>query len=103
MREIEEYIDRIAETAKLAPSDENRLRTELSDHIGEFFSNMKTICGSDEEAIDRTLREFGNAENLGEMISDAKGRFRTYIKKNSAAALVALVLFAILILQFAYN
>ena len=79
MRDVQDYIDRIIQEADLAPGDEERVRRELGDHL---YDIVESTVATEELAM-TIEREFGQAEDLGREIARAKGRFRTYLKKEA--------------------
>jgi len=83
MREFQDYIDRIMQEADLAPGDEQRVRRELSDHLQDIVESGGAAETSNEELAMTVEQEFGRAEDLGREIARAKGRFRTYLKKEA--------------------
>ena len=95
MQRVEQYINRIMETADLARRDRKRVRGELESHIQELFRAGELSGLTEMEAMNMIENEFGNPEKMGKMIAAAKGKFRTYLKKQTrkvpitvAAALV---------------
>lgn len=95
MQRVEQYINRIMETADLAGRDKKRVRGELESHIQELFRAGEHSGLTEMEAMNMIENEFGNPEKMGKMIAAAKGKFRTYLKKQTrkvpvtvAAALV---------------
>ena len=98
MHNLEQYINRIIEIADLAPRDARRVRGELQCHLGELLDAGERQDRSESEVMKMVEKEFGSPEELGGMIARAKGRFRTYLKKQarrlplSLAAAVVLAL-----------
>jgi len=98
MHDLKEYLDRIMETADLAPRDARRVRGELQCHLGELLDAGERQDRSESEVMKMVEKEFGSPGELGAMIARAKGRFRTYLKKQarrlplSLAAAVVLAL-----------
>jgi len=85
MREIERYLDEIMDAADLAARDGRRVRRELADHLAEVLELGRSRGVPDEEIMTMVKKEFGEPRELGEMIARAKGRFRTYLKKQARA------------------
>jgi hypothetical protein len=96
MREIEAYIDRIMSVADLAPRDALRVRGEISEHLYHSYRAALPFSDSEREAASRAMERFGDPAALGKMIASARGRLRTFMKKNgaiislAAAALICL-------------
>lgn len=99
MHSLDEYLDRIMEIADLAPRDEKRVRSELQMHLGELLDAGIKDDLSESEVTIMVRREFGSPEELGAMIAKARGRFRTYLKKQ--ARRLPLTLAAALVLALA--
>ena len=99
MHNLEQYVNRIIEIADLAPRDARRVRGELQCHLGELLGAGNRQNLSESEVMNMVEKEFGNPEELGAMIARAKGRFRTYLKKQ--ARRLPLSLAAAVVLAFA--
>ncbi len=99
MHSLEEYLDRIMEIADLAPRDAKRVRSELQVHLGELLDAGIREGLSESEVMTMVRREFGSPQQLGAMIAKARGRFRTYLKKQ--ARRLPLTLAAALVLALA--
>ena len=80
MLNIEEYLDKIMESADLTRKDSKRVRNELENHIQELLSAGESTGLTESEVLEMVEKEFGNAEELGKMIAKAKGKFLTYVK-----------------------
>lgn len=97
---VEAYVAAVLRAASLAPRDAARVMDELLSHLDAFDRVARERKLSDQEVTDMLDREFGNAQELGGMIADAKGRFRTYLKKEArklpytvaAAVVIALLI-----------
>jgi hypothetical protein len=93
---LEDYLNRIMEIADLAPRDARRVRNELRSHLQELLDAGNSQHLSESEVMEMVENRFGSPEELGTMIARAKGRFRTYLKKQARqlplALAVALVL-----------
>jgi hypothetical protein len=83
MRNLDEYVDRILDVADLAPRDARRVRSELQSHLRELLDIGNRRDLSESEVMNMVEKEFGSPEELGTMIAKAKGRFRTYLKKQT--------------------
>jgi len=83
MLSVEPYIDRIMEIANLARKDEKRVRSELKSHMQELLNAADKSNLTESEAMNMIKKEFGNAEELGKLIARARGKFRTYLKKQA--------------------
>ena len=83
MHNLEQYLDRIIEIANLAPRDARRVRGELQCHLSELLDAGERQSRSESEVMKMVKKQFGNPEDLGAMIAKAKGRFRTYLKKQA--------------------
>ena len=81
MREMEQYLDQIMDAAALAPKDRRRVRNELADHMQQICDLGKKNGVPEKEIMAMVRHEFGDPNELGKMIARAKGRFRTYLKK----------------------
>lgn len=81
MREIEEYMDRIMFEAALVPRDEQRVRQELEEHLHEIVELRDGSTLTTEDVMMKLEKEFGDPEELGKAIARAKGKFRTFLKK----------------------
>lgn len=99
MYSLEEYLNRIMEIADLAPRDAKRVRSELQAHLGEWRDAGITQNLSEREVMTMVREEFGSPEDLGAMIAKARGRFRTYLKKQ--ARRLPLILVAAVVLALA--
>ncbi len=91
MLPIEDYINQIIKFANLAKTDEQRVRRELENHLQELLNNGQQSGLTESEIIAMLEREFGNPEELGNLIAKAKGKFRTYLKKEARKLPIALV------------
>ncbi|MBN2132034.1 MAG: S24/S26 family peptidase [Sedimentisphaerales bacterium] len=99
MHLLEQYLNRIVEIADLAPRDARRVRGELQCHLSELLDAGERQNRSESEVMKMVEKEFGSPEELGTMIARAKGRFRTYLKKQ--ARRLPLNLAAAVVLAFA--
>jgi hypothetical protein len=101
--DIEAYLNEVLGYADLAPSDEKRVRGELRNHIMEMIDSGKNIGISEMEVMQMVNKEFGSPEELGKMITKAKGRFLTYLKKEVRRFIIAIpIVFVFLILVHFY-
>lgn len=98
MHSLEQYLDRIMEIADLAPGDAKRVRGELEAHLGELLDAGVRENLPESEVMTMVRREFGSPEELGAMIAKAKGRFRTYLKKQARRLPVTLAVAVVLAL-----
>jgi hypothetical protein len=93
---IERYLDEVMWNAALARPDERTVRQELKDHLA-------TLANADHpqsKEVYTTLEEkFGSPRNIGDAIAQAKGRFRTYLKKKARRLPITLAI--VLVLAFA--
>ncbi|OHB67013.1 MAG: hypothetical protein A2Y76_07535 [Planctomycetes bacterium RBG_13_60_9] len=99
MHNLEEYLNKIMEVADLAPRDARRVRNELQSHLRELLDVGHNRDLPESEVMSMVEKEFGSPEELGTMIARAKGRFRTYLKKQ--ARRLPLTLAAAVVLAFA--
>lgn len=83
MLPIEDYINQIIKFSNLAKTDEQRVRRELQNHLQELLNEGHKSGLTESEVIIMVERDFGNPEELGNMIAEAKGKFRTYLKKEA--------------------
>ena len=81
MHEMDAYLDQIMDVASLARKDRGRVRNELADHMQEICDLGKKNGVPEKEIMAMVRKEFGDPNELGKMIARAKGRFRTYLKK----------------------
>jgi len=95
---IEEYLDQVMAHASLAPGDQNRVRAELKDHLAELAAEARKHSSTQEEITAMLESEFGKPEVVGQGISNAKGRVRTWLKKRKRSLLIAVA--ACLVLNF---
>ena len=79
---IEEYLDQVMAHASLARPDHARVRAELKDHLAELVDAARKHSSTQEEITAMLENEFGKPEVVGEGISHAKGRVRTFLKKS---------------------
>ena len=98
MREVQRYLDEIMEAADLAGGDARRVRGELADHLQEVLDLGRSRGVPDEEIMTMVKNEFGEPRELGEMIARAKGKFRTYLKKQARAIPIYIVVSFVLAL-----
>ena len=98
MYNMKNYIDEIVRAARLAPADAQRLRREVTDHLREMCAAMRADGVAEEEIESRVGREFGDPAKLGPMITSAKGRLRTCLKRNAPALSVASMIMAVVVL-----
>ncbi len=87
---IAEYLDKIMEVANLTRKDGRRVRSELENHIQELLTAGENKGLSESEVAEMIEKEFGDAEELGTMIAKAKGRFLTYMKKQTKKTAIGL-------------
>jgi len=73
------YIQDVMEYADLAREDERAVRGELNEHLQTLFAGKLSV--NQKEATAMIENEFGKAGIIGRGIARAKGRFRTYLKK----------------------
>ena len=83
------YIDSIMNAPDLAPRDALRVRGEISEHLYHSYRAALPVSDSKSEAASRAMRDFGDPAVLGKMIASARGRLRTFMKKNGAVISVA--------------
>ncbi len=81
---VSRYVDAVLEAAALARRDEEEVREELAADLAEFEVVAGRVGATDEEVCAMIEGEFGKAEELGGAIARAKGRFRTYLKKETS-------------------
>jgi hypothetical protein len=98
MHGVEDYLDRIMEIADLAPRDAGRVRSELQSHLRELLDAGNRHRLSESEVANMVEKEFGSPEELGAMIAKARGRFRTYLKKQARRLPVTLAAAVVLAL-----
>ena len=105
MLNVEQYIDRIMEIADLARKDKKRVRRELESHMQELLNTGENSGLTEGEIMNMIEKEFGNPQELGKMIAKARGKFRTYLKKQARTlpitiAVVLVVVFAVRAIAF---
>jgi hypothetical protein len=76
---IQHYIQEVIEYADLARDDERAARGELNEHLQSLFTGK--LPPDTKEAYAMIENEFGKASLIGRGIARAKGRIRTYWKK----------------------
>jgi len=99
MQNVERYIDRIIEIADLTRKDEKRVRSELESHMQELLNDGEKSILTESEVMSMIEKEFGNPEELGKMIARARGKFRTYLKKEARKLPIAIA--AAIVIAFA--
>jgi len=99
MQNVERYIDRIMEIADLTRKDEKRVRSELESHMQELLNDGEKYSLTESEVMSMIEKEFGHPEELGKMIAKARGKFRTYLKKEARKLLISIA--AALVIAFA--
>jgi hypothetical protein len=91
---IERYLEDVAADADLDRRDEATMLAELREHIHALLAGKPDI--QPKEIYPMLEAEFGKPSRIGRSIAKAKGRFRTYLKKQRrkapVGAAVALVL-----------
>ena len=91
MQNVERYIDRIIEIADLTRKDEKRVRSELESHMQELLNDGEKYSLTESEVMSMIEKEFGHPEELGKMIARARGKFRTYLKKEARKLPISIV------------
>jgi hypothetical protein len=91
MLTVERYLDRITEIADLTRKDEKRVREELEVHMREMLNAGEKSGLTESEVMTMVEKEFGNPEELGKMIAKARGKFRTYLKKQARKLPICIV------------
>lgn len=92
MLTVEQYLDRIMEIADLTGKDEKRVRGELEVHLQEMLIAGEKSGLTESEVMAMVEKQFGNPEELGRMIAQAKGKFRTYLKKQARKLPICIVI-----------
>jgi hypothetical protein len=95
---VEQYLDEVLAYASLARGDERRVREELRDHLEELATTARENNATQEEVCTMLQNEFGKPEAIGNAIARAKGRFRTYLKKQKRRLPITLAVVFILVL-----
>jgi hypothetical protein len=90
MQPVDRYLDRVLAAAGLSWRDERAVREELEGHLADLADAARLHGLTPEETYEMVEREFGNAEEVGSEIARAKGRFRTYLKKQALRVPIAL-------------
>jgi len=98
MLSIEEYLDKIMESADLTNKDGRRVRGELENHIQELLAAGESKGLTESEVVKMIEKEFGSAEELGKMIAKARGKFLTYVKKQTKKTFITLAVVVIIAL-----
>lgn len=97
---ISRYVEAVLEAASLSRGDEREVHEELASDLSEFEEAAGKVGATDGEVLAMVENEFGKADVLGAAVARAKGRFRTYLKKEARqlprAIVVAAVLAAVL-------
>lgn len=89
MRPVERYLDRVLAAADLAARDARAVREELAGHLADLADAARQHGLTPEETYAMVEREFGDAADVGREIARAKGRFRTYLKKQALRVPIA--------------
>jgi hypothetical protein len=92
---VERYLDEVMAHAELTAPDRRRVRAELNDHLKTLVA--ATPSTSSQEISTMLHEQFGNPQKLGEEISKAKGRFRTYLKKKARRLPVTIAVAVVLV------
>jgi hypothetical protein len=95
---VDEYLDEVLAFASLARGDERRVREELRDHLEELATTAREKGATQEEVRIMLQNDFGKPEAIGSAIARAKGRFRTYLKKQKRRLPITLAVGLILVL-----
>lgn len=93
---VEAYLDRILAAAALGRRDEDDVREELASHLEALAPRLARLA--DEEVTKMLENDFGDPDELGREIADARGRFRSWLRRRgrvhlgwaTAAVVVAL-------------
>jgi hypothetical protein len=80
-RAVDDYLNQVLWSASLCRGDDRRVRGELLEHLHELTVMTEGKTFTQPEILAMLHAEFGNPEAVGEAIAAAKGRFRTYLKK----------------------
>ena len=96
MLNVEQYIDRIMEIADLTRKDNKRVRRELKSHMQELLNSAENSGLTESEIMNMIEKEFGNPKELGKMIAKARGKFRTYLKKQARTLPITLAVVLVL-------
>jgi hypothetical protein len=78
---VKRYLDEVMAQAELAEPDRRRVRAELNDHLNTLAASSPSTTPV--EVLTMLHEQFGDPKQLGQEISKAKGRFRTYLKKKA--------------------
>ena len=92
---VERYLDEVMTHAELATPDRRRVRAELNDHLNTLVASSPST--SPQEVLAMLHEQFGNPQQLGEEISQAKGRFRTYLKKKTRRLPITIAVAVVLV------
>jgi phage repressor protein C with HTH and peptisase S24 domain len=92
------YLDAVLASASLARRDAAAVREELAAHAHAILEAAEPRPQDEQEVFAMLEREMGSAEELGASIADAKGRFRTGLKKQLRRVPVALAAVLVLVL-----
>jgi hypothetical protein len=82
-RAVERYLDDVLRAAELTPGDECAVREELATHLDFLEAGVVGGAATDEEVYAMVEEQFGAPDEVGGAIARAKGRFRTYLKKEA--------------------
>jgi hypothetical protein len=93
---IERYIENVLIRADLSVDDERIVRAELNEHLHNLLAGKP--AADPKEVYAMIENEFGNAGAIGKSIAAAKGRMRTYFKKQMRK--LPLKLAAVIVLAF---
>jgi hypothetical protein len=91
---IERYLEEVAAYADLDRRDEATMLAELREHIHALLAGKPDI--QSKEIYPMLEAEFGKPSRIGRSIAKAKGRFRTYLKKQRRKAPVGVAVALVL-------
>jgi Signal peptidase, peptidase S26 len=92
---IEQYLDEVMWNAALARPDEKTVRQELKEHLCTLADSNNPPT----EVYTMLEETFGSARLIGDAIARARGRFRTWLKKQARRLPITLAI--ALVLAFA--
>jgi len=98
---LERYLEDVICHANLARDDERLVESELREHLQSILAadtNTKPPTSNPKETYTMLEQEFGPPGKIGSSIARAKGRLRTYLKKQRRRAPVSIAVCLVLAL-----
>jgi Signal peptidase, peptidase S26 len=96
---LERYLEDVICHANLAREDERAVESELREHLQTILAadqDVKTPHSNPKEIYAMLEQEFGKPGKIGSSIARAKGRLRTYLKKQRRRAPISIAVCLVL-------